>query len=418
MLDTESTPKIAKFFGLHNVTDSLRVGAQWLSTANNVNITDTGAIEKREGYALATAFEIEGYEGDIPVFFIPGTGAFTSIYCTLDAQRGYFVAGNKLYAFTGVPSLAPVLSSDPALATLTAPSAEMFWAEINDQVFYNNGTDSGIILPDNTVLTWAIATPDEPTLSAITGTLAAGTYQVRCTFVTADGRESGASDPVDIAMNGDQAFHITSIPHQSGSVTRVYISPANSEVYQLAFTTTGSAASWNFSNDALGQDLRNEFLQPLPSSTTAIQFFKGRAYVAQYLPSTGQTVVWFSQSLGFHLFNTSADFFIVPGQVHMLAPTSEALIVGTDTQIFAYSVGLTEIAPYGVVPGQHWADDETRILFWSTRGVCGALPFSNLTERQVSVAPGVRAGGAIVRSGGQTRYVVSLQQGGEAFNAY
>ena len=321
MLDTESTPKIAKFFGLHNVTDSLRVGAQWLSTANNVNITDTGAIEKRLGYSLVSQFD--------------DAGEVTSAYNTVDFQRMYVVQNQAIKTFDLTP-LVTLTSSDP-----------VYWAEINDQVFYNNGTDSGIILPDNTVLPWAIAVPNAPTLSAITGTLAAGTYQVRCTFVTADGRESGASDPVDIAMNGDQAFHITSIPHQSGSVTRVYISPANSEVYQLAFTTTGSAASWNFSNDALGQDLRNEFLQPLPSSTTAIQFFKGRAYVAQYLPSTGQTVVWFSQSLGFHLFNTSADFFIVPGQVHMLAPTSEALIVGTDTQIFAYSGGLTELAPYG-----------------------------------------------------------------------
>lgn len=391
MLDTESTPKIAKFFGLHNVTDSLRVGAQWLSTANNVNITDTGAIEKRLGYSLVSQFD--------------DAGEVTSAYNTVDFQRMYVVQNQAIKTFDLTP-LVTLTSSDP-----------VYWAEINDQVFYNNGTDSGIILPDNTVLPWAIAVPNAPTLSAITGTLAAGTYQVRCTFVTADGRESGASDPVDIAMNGDQAFHITSIPHQSGSVTRVYISPANSEVYQLAFTTTGSAASWNFSNDALGQDLRNEFLQPLPSSTTAIQFFKGRAYVAQYFPSTGQTVVWFSQSLGFHLFNTSADFFIVPGQVHMLAPTSEALIVGTDTQIFAYSGGLTELAPYGVVPGQHWADDETRILFWSTRGVCGALPFSNLTQQNVSVAPGIKAGGTIVRTGGQKRYLVALQQGGLAFNA-
>lgn len=392
MLDTESTPKIAKFFGLHNVTDSLRVGAQWLSTANNVNITDTGAIEKRLGYSLVSQFD--------------DAGEVTSAYNTVDFQRMYVVQNQAIKTFDLTP-LVTLTSSDP-----------VYWAEINDQVFYNNGTDSGIILPDNTVLPWAIAVPNAPTLSAITGTLAAGTYQVRCTFVTADGRESGASDPVDIAMNGDQAFHITSIPHQSGSVTRVYISPANSEVYQLAFTTTGSAASWNFSNDALGQDLRNEFLQPLPSSTTAIQFFKGRAYVAQYFPSTGQTVVWFSQSLGFHLFNTSADFFIVPGQVHMLAPTSEALIVGTDTQIFAYSGGLTELAPYGVVPGQHWADDETRILFWSTRGVCGALPFSNLTQQNVSVAPGIKAGGTIVRTGGQKRYLVALQQGGLAFNSY
>lgn len=379
--------QIKQFKGLNNVSDPLRLDLSWLVTANNVNITDTGAIEKRLGYSLNRS------------------GSITGIYTTLDYQRMYLVDGLAIKDFAGT-----------TLATLAA-SAPMFWAEINDQVFYNNGTDSGVILPDNTVLPWSVAVPNAPTLSTITGTLAAGAYQVRCTFVTTDGRESGASDAAEITMDGEQAINITATPHQTGSTTRVYISPANSEVYQLAFTTTGSVATWNFSNDALGQDLRNEFLAPLPGNTSAVQFFKGRAYVAQYIPSVGQSAVWFSQPLGFHLFNTSADFFIVPGQVHMLAPTSEALIVGTDTQIFAYSGGLTEIAPYGVVPGQHWADDETRILFWSTRGVCAALPFSNLTEKSASVAPGIKAGGTIVRQDGQTRYLVALQQGGSAFNA-
>jgi len=33
------------------------------------------------------------------------------------------------------------------------------------------------------------------------------------------------------------------------------------------------------------------------------------------------------------------------------------------------------------------------------------------------VAPGVRAGGCVVRTGGQKRYLSVLQLGGEAFNA-
>ena len=53
-----------------------------------------------------------------------------------------------------------------------------------------------------------------------------------------------------------------------------------------------------------------------------------------------------------------------------------------------------------------------------TRGLCAALPFANLTERQVSVAPGLRAGGAIVRYAGQKRYIVALQSSGVAFNPY
>ena len=78
---------------------------------------------------------------------------------------------------------------------------------------------------------------------------------------------------------------------------------------------------------------------------------------------------------------------------------------------------LTDLAPYGVVPGQHWAaDDDDSIIFQSTRGACRALPFKNLHERSVSFAPGLAAGGAIRRSGGQRHYLVAIQQGGSAFN--
>jgi hypothetical protein len=58
------------------------------------------------------------------------------------------------------------------------------------------------------------------------------------------------------------------------------------------------------------------------------------------------------------------------------------------------------------------------VLFWSLRGLCAALPFQNLTENQVSVAPGARAGGCLIQSGGQKRYLTVLQQGGQPFNAF
>ena len=103
----------------------------------------------------------------------------------------------------------------------------------------------------------------------------------------------------------------------------------------------------------------------------------------------------------------------------MLADADSALIVGTTKGIHAYSAdGLQELADYGVPKGQHWSTDGNRILFWTERGVCSAIPFTNLTEKYVSVAPGVRAGGCLVRSGGQKRYLSVIQQGGSAFNSF
>ena len=301
---------IKTFKGLNNVTDPLRLGMAWLVKADNVVVTDAGAIEKREGYTLSRA------------------GSFGSAYTTKDFSRMYLTTPIGIQTFTGENIY--VLSSIES----------MYWAEVNDYVYFNNGTDSGVIAPDNSVAPW---------------------------------RDAPVSDGA--GFKGDD-----------------------------------------------GEDL-DVLFGTLPAGADVIQFWGGRMYAAQYFPGMNQTAVWASEPMGFHLFNLDSGFFLLPGRVLMLAPHDKALIVGTDSHTYAYDgQKLSELAEYGVVPGQHWSEDKqaegpTRILFWTTRGVCSALPFTNLTENSVSVAPGIKAGGTIVRQGGQKRYLAVLQQGGSAFNA-
>ncbi len=294
---------VSAFKGLNSVSDPLRLGLGWLATADNVNISDTGALSKREGYTLVRP------------------DAFTSAYGTLDFSRMYLATASDIQTFDGV-SVVALTSSNP-----------VYWAEVNEQVFFNNGTDSGVILPDNSVLPW-----------------------------------HGAPITVNKYLGAD------------------------------------------------GVELESLF-DGLPLGTDVIQHWRGRMYAAQYMARENQTVLWFSEPLSYYLFNLDSNFVILPGRVEMLAPHDAALVVGTDAKVFAYDgAKLDQIADYGVVPGQHWSRDEERILFWSLRGLCAALPFQNLTEKQISVAPGVRAGGCFVRTGGQKRYVSVLQQGGSAFN--
>lgn len=378
--------QIKSFKGLQNVTDPLRLGLGWLAKADNVNITDTGAIVKRSGYVLSQA------------------GAFTDAFTTYDYERGYVVNAGSLNTFDGA-----------VIQTGITPSP-MYWAEINEQVYFNNGVSSGVIRLDNSVIPWAWDIPPMPTLTAVTGDLAAGQYQVAFSYTLPDGRETGIGDPATITLIEGQAISITGMT----SMVNVYIAPANSTVYQFA-NAVSSPMVWNFSPDALGMDLLNDNLDPLPQGATVIAEFKGRMYAAQYFPEQGQTAIWFSQPLGFHLFNLAQDFILIPGQVHMLANADSAMVIGTDKKIYAYDgQSLAELAKYGVVPGWHnIQDDESKqTYFWTTRGLCAALPFKNLTASHVSVAPGVQAGGTIVRSGGQFRYLVALHQGGSAFNPF
>lgn len=384
-----NTQRINSFNGLHNTSDPLRLGLGWLVKADNVNITDSGAITKRAGYTLNQA------------------GAFASAFSTFDFSRMYVSVAGAVKNFAGV-TLYNLTSTDP-----------LYWCEINNQVFFNNGVDAGIINSDDSVIPWRFEVPKSPSLSAVTGTLAAGLYRVLCTYVLDDGRETGASDPVEIVLTDGQALQISTIPQQAGCATNVYICPSNSTVFSLYRTTTQTALVWNFSPDQLGIDFQNDGLDPLPIGIECIQAWRGRIYASQYMPTEDQTVIWFSEPLAWHLFHLGKSFIMVPGHVLMLAPHDDAMLIGTDSRVYAYDgQKLDQVAAYGVVPGQHWAKDEERTLFWTTRGLCSALPFTNLTERQVSVAPGVRAGGCLVRDGGQKRYLAVIQQGGTAFNPY
>ncbi|MBL0245809.1 MAG: hypothetical protein IPQ22_18110 [Rhodoferax sp.] len=313
-------PTISRFRGLNTVSDPLRVGLGWLTRADNTNITDTGALEVRKGYALDQA------------------GLFTSAYATDDLLRMYLVKAGVITDYDGT-----------ALHTLTS-LAPMYWAEVNNQVFFNNGTDSGIISLDGKASGWIWSVPPSPTLAAVTGNLPAGQYQVCITYTLVDGRETGPSDPVQIEITEGEALQVSGISQVDGLQTNLYIAPANSSVYQFAESPFGTATVWNTSPDYLGMDLLTDGMEPLPVGCDVIQIWSGRAYAAQYFASQDQTVVWFSQPLGFHLFDLSKDLIMVPGHVVMMAPTDTALVIGTTTRIYAYADGnLVKLADYGVV---------------------------------------------------------------------
>ena len=378
---------VRSFKGLNNVGDPMRLGLAWLTQANNVDISSSGALSKRSGYAQTLA------------------GSITGAYGSIDLQRMYFVDGGTLKTITG-----------KTLRTGLNP-APMYWAEVNNHTYFNNGIDRGIIAPDDTFSDWAWSVPGTPTLAAVTGNLAAGTYQVMLTYTLPDLRETGSGEPARITLTAGQALQITDIPQIAGYRTNVYIAPADSTVYQYAATPLSTAMVWSFGPDNLGRDLLTDALDPLPLGTDVIQAWRGRLYAASYMPSVNQTAIWASQPLGYHLFNLRDGFTLVPGRVLALAPHDDALIVGTDSRIFAFDgKALEQLADYGVIPGWSWAMDGKTVMLWTQRGACSALPFKNLTEDHVSVAPGLQAGAAVVSTGGQKKFVVALHAGGTAFN--
>lgn len=378
---------VTRFFGLNTRTDAVRLGLAWLQKADNVDITDTGAMVDRQGYSLASA------------------GTFSAAYATQDGQRLYTVESGVLCAVADGFVRTPLIQLRGAGA--------MSWAEANADVLYANGVDAGILRAGNEVAALRWDVPDMPSLAAVTGSLAPGLYRVCTTAVLDDGRETGPSDISEIQIGADQALQVSGVPADC----RVYIAPADSTTFSLAGI---GPLVWNSAPAALGRELRTDGMDPLPDGVELLAVWRGRLYASQYDASSDQSVIWKSQPLGYHLFDLTAPILIA-GRVTLLADTSDALLVGTDREIHALTAdGLLKLAPYGVIPGQQAARDGTDSAwtryFWTAAGLCRAMPFENLTLAQVSVAPGLRCAGALIEAGGQKRFVASLQAGGTAYN--
>lgn len=388
-------PTVTQFLGLNNTADPLNLGLSWLTTANNIVITDAGRIKVREGYTKTIS-----------------SGAEAG-YSTIDHKRAYVVQGVDLNALASA-------SSYTTISTSMTNGLWVHWAEVNGDVYFSNGVDYGIIRPDNTIIPLSWTLPTEPSLAAVTGTLDPGLYQVCTTFLMDDGRETGAGPVSTIELLEGQALQISSIAQTSGAVARVYIAPANSTVFGLAYEGYQSARLWDYPPESLGVDLLTADLHAIPDGSTVIQFFRGRLYAAQYMPGSDMTALWFSQPLGFHLFDLATDFIAIDGRVLFLAPHDSGLVIGTDSAIHVWNgESMATLAEYGAVPGRAWSVDDSQpgkpIYFWTQRGMCRFPEFAILTP-QVSVAPGVQVGSAVMQVGGQRRFVAALHSGGDAFN--
>lgn len=384
---------ISKFLGLNTADDPARLGKGWLQQADNVIITDTGAVERRDGYSLALSATPRG------------------AYTMADFSRMYLVNDTSLVQV--MPDM-----TTRVLATGYA-RRPMYFVEVNNEVFFTNGVNSGRIMADGRVLPWGWTIPQEPTLEAASGTMPAGMYRVICSFLLADGRETGTSREARITLDDNQALRITNIPQMAGARTAVYIAAANSTVFRRAFDTTLPAATWNGGANSLSVEAATQFAMPLPRDAILPAAFEGRVYVASFDAARNVSTLWASEPLAWHLFKPQKSFLQVVGRAGVLTSTDEGLVIGTDETIMRWTgEKMEQLADYGVVPGYNVAtDSETGDTYtWTQRGVCRLSPFQNLTEGHLRVPPGVQAGGCVIRSRGQSHFVVALQSGGEAFN--
>jgi hypothetical protein len=196
--------------GLHNKENPRSIPDNALASAVDIDLSDSGVISRRPGYALTKA-----------------VSNITSAYTTFEGDS-YLVAGGYLYR----------VLSDLSLANLGACTASSFADDKN--TLY---TQDGYKVIGSTVTDLQFEYPNfPPALTATTGSLPAGWYSATYTFVSPTGLESGSAPVAGIELTNPGGIAImTDAPPVGHTATRYEpILPKQ----EAAFTTMRQVCRW------------------------------------------------------------------------------------------------------------------------------------------------------------------------------
>jgi hypothetical protein len=397
---TPDEQRFTEFSGVVNTRSRKDLGLKALYDGTNVVISDTKKVVRRDGYSVLRS------------------GNVRSAYSC--GGRLYVVDGSTLY------HMASVLDMRTIITGLTG--TDYHWDDINGDAYFTNGVEAGICRGD-AYLPWRLAVPAISAATIVSAgagsdpafnmgaTYTDATFRICATFETADGRETAPSEVV--VLHGSPLTNLIRVEIPTNYVrTNIYSTSADGANLQLAARTTGSIATFNPART------HREFDAPgtssFPPGAAHVAFLKGRCFAARYLPEARQTVVWFSKPLAFHLWDLANDYLLLPGELSLMLWNNKGLLLGTTQAVYQYEEGgdLEMLVDYGVVPGTAGdTDAEGTAYFWTERGMCKAMPFENLTDKDVSMAPGARVTASMVYHNGLQQFIAVTQGGGDNFNS-
>lgn len=392
---TSTVQRTGAFTGLNNVSDPIDLGLSAQVQADNVYVTRNRSLRRVPGWTRRA--DLGG----------------ASAYATRDFRRLYAIRGGCVYRVNDDWSSTP-LGNIPS-------DGQFYFTEVNGDVYFTDGVAYGCI-ERGRFKTWGVPVPPGFDVTVTGGgNLRAGTYQFVATFVADDGRESGNSQVTSVDVDDGARIDFTA-PTLAGYTTSVYAATPADPTFYLVTDDAGSVTFTDIAQ-AYGDELPFWNLNAPRGVHPA--YFEGRIYTAEYFPERDLSVVWRSLPLQYHHFDPGAEGIAIPGQVLQLCATRQsapsernpdALMIGTDREIYAFNESLVKVADYGVTAGRSFTEHRGQVYMWTTRGAARAMPFENLMEKRLSVAPGTFSSGVVIEQDGTRRYVVSIHKGGEAFN--
>ena len=409
---TPDDVKFADFTGVVNTRSRKDIGLKALYAGDNVFISDTKKVTRRDGYTpYLTTGTVQSAYGNAGPLYVVDAGVLQHVASPTDKRTLISGLVNKSYS----------------------------WDTANGDAYFVNGADAGIARGD-AFLPWRLASPTLSGATVVTApapsavfnmgeTYTQASFRICATYETADGRESAPSE-IATLVGSPLTSLIRVVAPTAYSKINIFSTEADGTVFRLVASSTSSAAtvSLTFNPARGGREMTTLNTQSLPDGVELICFVKGNVYASQYFSDVDQSVVWFSKAFAYHLFDCSEDYIVVPGRVSLMlwisketpAGVHDWLLLGSTKGIWQRGDDerLENLANYGVVPGIAGdVDPEGTAWFWTQRGICTAPPFKNLTEEDVAMAPGVRANATLLYHNGTKQLLTVTQGGGTAFNS-
>ncbi len=268
---------VPEFGGLNNRDKETSLPPNALRDAIDVDVTKLGKVQSRPGYStplVACSLGHSLWSDDLFPF-------------------GLYADEDKLHAFH--PDLTTEL-----LHTGLSRGLDLSYARVNDDVFWSNGMECGMVTSMGDVMPWACEQPaGQPFLQPAAGNLGKGQVMVCITFADRRGRESGGTLAAAIDLPADQqGLRLINLPQPNDPVEtpqiRIYVSAGDDRALYHAQTVPAGTSSVTITERPGGRLIATQLLHPMPAGHIVRQW-NGRQLVAR-----GRFLLW-SEALRYGL---------------------------------------------------------------------------------------------------------------------
>jgi hypothetical protein len=357
------TIQVSKFLGMNNRlpdtemrVSTKQMSGQWLRSAVNVEVDDSGQLRRRNGTSISHAI------------------ASPHSLFKIDETHYFMGRASGLYAVT-LPTYTEVL-----VKALTNDDP-ISYAQIGADTYYSNGTDSGRVTA-GVAYPMGLPTPSAPAVTDVAGSLLPGLYRVCVSYSNnVTGEEGGVSPATQYELPSTGTLRVT-LPAETTGATHIniYVSGANGGICLWVGQVTADTVYYDMPNLGTGREAPQRYEIPLPAGTlfasngrlcsfisgvvsVGLPFKPGYCdVVGSWLPFEDDVAIAVENQGGTYIATTAKTYFF-PGDLG-------------DVQGV-----VTNPVPHGAVPGTAFTIPDKNLVGWfGTLGVVLADTQGQVTE--------------------------------------